>query len=134
MSNLFNTNLNELSNQTENTPFVSSEKISPLTLLTQTIPNFNNSSAVKMITAEDLTNEIVSLKAEIDDLKNINSNYINTINKLSNQVNSFKSNDLLNENQQLYTKIAQLTNHINQLNYQNNSLMKRLSAFGGFRS
>jgi hypothetical protein len=49
-------------------------------------------------------------------------------------VNSFKSNDLLNENQQLYTKIAQLTNHINQLNYQNNSLMKRLSAFGGFRS
>ena len=82
MSNLFNTNLNELSHQTENTPFVSSEKISPLSLLTQPIPTLNNSSAVKMITADDLSIHIVSLKAEVEDLKNTNSNYINTINQL----------------------------------------------------
>ena len=134
MSNLFNTNLNELSHQTENTPFVSSEKISPLSLLTQPIPTLNNSSAVKMITADDLSIHIVSLKAEVEDLKNTNSNYINTINQLSNQVNSYKSKDALKENEKLYTKIDQLTNHVNQLNYQNNNLMRRLSSFGGFRS
>ena len=133
MSNLFNATLNELSNQTVNTPFVTSENISPLSLLTQSIPHFNNSN-VKMITTDDLSVQIVSLNAEIEDLKNKNTNYINTINKLSNEVNSYKSKDSLIENQQLHTRIAQLTNHINQLNYQNNNLMRRLSSFGGFRS
>jgi hypothetical protein len=133
MSNLFNTVLNELSHQNENTPFVSSEKISPIMLLTQTIPHLNNSSAVKMITADDLSNQIVSLNHEIADLKNMNSNYINSINKLSNELNIYKTKELTDSREQLYTKIEQLTNNVNQLYYQNNNLIRRLNYLGVYR-
>jgi len=134
MSHLFNTNLKDLADQVQNTPFVTSEHISPLYLLTQSIPNNSGERAMRTITSDDLSAQIVTLQAEVDNLKNVNTNYINTINQLSNQVNSLKSRNLSSENGELNVKVSQLTNYINQLHFQNNNLMKRLSAFGSFRS
>ena len=134
MSNLFHTNLKDLSNQAQNTPFVTSENISPVYLLTQSIPNNSGEKTTKSITPDDLSAQIAALQLEVNNLKNINTNYINTINQLSNETNSLKSRDLTVENGQLHIKIIQLTNYINQLNLQNNNLMRRLSAFGTFRS
>jgi peptidoglycan hydrolase CwlO-like protein len=134
MSNLFTTNLNDLSNQAQNSSFVSSEHISPLYLFTQSLPNNSGERNLRTITSDDLSAQIVTLQAEVDNLKNVNTNYINTINQLSNQVNSLKSRNLSVENNELNIKVGQLTNYINQLHIQNNNLMKRLSAFGSFRS